>query len=370
MTETPWYVVANVDEIPSPALLVYPDRVEENIRRMIGVAGGVGRLRPHMKTNKLPEVIRMHIDQGISKFKCATVAEAEMAAAAGAPDVLLAYQPVGPNVDRFVQLVRTFPTTTFSALADDEGTIRRLSEAAVRAGVTLNVFLDLDGGMHRTGVTPGPRAVELYKLIASLPGLHAAGLHMYDGHIHDTDMADRTRKSEEAFAHVRAVRDDLAKAGLTVPNIVAGGTPTFPLHSRRPDVECSPGTSVFWDWGYSATLPDLDFLPAVLLLTRVISKPGTNLLCLDLGHKAVASENPPPRVQLLGLPDAKAVGHSEEHLVLETDRAGEFQVGSTFYGMPWHICPTVALHNDAVVVRNGRAAERWRVVGRARAITI
>ena len=367
---THWYTVSNVDEIPSPALLVYPDRVEENIRRMIAIAGGVGRLRPHMKTNKLPEVIRMHIEQGISKFKCATVAESEMSAAAGAPDVLLAYQPVGPNVERFVQLVRTFPSTTFSALVDDEGTIRALSNAAVRHGVTLNLFLDLDGGMHRTGVAPGPRAVELYKLIATLPSLSAAGLHMYDGHIHDTDMGDRTRKSEEAFAHVRAVRDELAKSGMTVPRVVAGGTPTFPLHSQRQDVECSPGTSVFWDWGYSATLPDLDFLPAVLLLTRVISKPGTNLLCLDLGHKAVASENPPPRVQLLELPDARQVGHSEEHLVLETDRAGEFEVGSTFYGMPWHICPTVALHSDAVVVRNGRAEERWRVVGRARSITI
>ena len=367
---TEWYTVTNVAEVPSPALLVYPDRVEENIRRMIRTAGGVGRLRPHMKTNKLPEVIRMHIDQGISRFKCATVAESEMAAAAGAPDVLLAYQPVGPNIDRFVQLVRTFPATTFAALADDEGTIRALSKAAAGNGVTLNLLLDLDGGMHRTGVAPGPRAVELYKLIASLPGLRAAGLHMYDGHIHDTDMAVRTAKSEEAFAHVRQMRDDLAKAGMTVPAVVVGGTPTFPLHAQRPDVECSPGTSVFWDWGYSTMLPDLDYLPAVLLLTRVISKPGTNLLCLDLGHKAVASENPPPRVQLLGLADARAVGHREEHLVLETERAGEFQVGSVFYGMPWHICPTVALHNDAVVVRNHRAEERWRVVGRARTITI
>jgi D-serine deaminase-like pyridoxal phosphate-dependent protein len=365
-----WYSVTNVADVPSPALLVYPDRVEENIRRMIRTAGGVGRLRPHMKTNKLPEVIRMHIDQGISRFKCATVAECEMAAAAGAPDVLLAYQPVGPNIDRFVQLVRTFPATTFSALVDDEATIRALSKAATRNGVTLNLLLDLDGGMHRTGVAPGPRAVELYKLIASLPGLHAAGLHMYDGHIHDADMAVRTAKSEEAFAHVRHVRDELARAGMTVPAVVAGGTPTFPLHAQRPDVECSPGTSVFWDWGYSTMLPDLDFLPAVLLLTRVISKPGKNLLCLDLGHKAVASENPPPRVQLLGLPDTRAIGHSEEHLVLETDRAPEFEVGSHFYGMPWHICPTVALHNEAVVERNHSAGERWRVVGRARTITI
>src|ERR687892_664360 len=109
-----WYTVDNVADIPSPAVLVYPDRVEENIRRMIRIAGDVERLRPHMKTNKLPEVVRMHLEQGITKFKCATIAEAEMIAACLAPDVLLAYQPVGPNGRRLADLVRRFPATTFS----------------------------------------------------------------------------------------------------------------------------------------------------------------------------------------------------------------------------------------------------------------
>jgi D-serine deaminase-like pyridoxal phosphate-dependent protein len=366
----PWYTVDNVSDIPSPALLVYPDRVERNIRHMIEIAGGVERLRPHMKTNKLGEVVRMHLDQGITKFKCATIAEAEMAAAAGAPDVLLAYQPVGPNVKRFGDLVGKFPQTRFSAVVDDEATIRALSDRAAGAGVTLNLFLDLDGGMHRTGIAPGGRAVELYRLLSTLPGLHAAGLHMYDGHIHDTDLDARQRASDESFAQVQKMRDALAAAGLDVPAIVAGGTPTFPLHARRPGVECSPGTTVFWDYGYSTILPDLEFAPAITLLTRVISRPGPDRLCLDLGHKAVASENPHPRVRLFGLEDAKAVGHSEEHLVLETDRAAGFPVGSTLYGVPWHVCPTVALHNEAVVIRNGRAEGRWQIVARARTLTI
>jgi D-serine deaminase-like pyridoxal phosphate-dependent protein len=368
--QTAWYTVNNADAIPSPALLVYPDRVEENIRRMIRIAGGVERLRPHLKTNKLPEVIRMQMDQGISKFKCATIAEAEVAAACLAPDVLLAYQPVGPNVDRLIQLVKKFPTTRFSALVDDEGTTRGLSAAAGAAGVTLDLFLDLDCGMHRTGIAPGPEARALYRLVTGLPGLRAAGLHAYDGHIRDTDVTARATACDLAFGAVQATREQLVQAGLPVPTVVAGGTPTFPIHARRSEVECSPGTCVFWDLGYRTLLPDLDFLPAVLLLTRVISKPGPNLLCLDLGHKAVASEGPHPRVELLGLPNAGAVGHSEEHLSLETNRAGEFPVGSCFYGVPWHICPTVALHQEAVVVRHGRAEERWQIVGRARAITI
>jgi D-serine deaminase-like pyridoxal phosphate-dependent protein len=169
---------------------------------------------------------------------------------------------------------------------------------------------------------------------------------------------------------VQATRDAILAAGFAVPAIVAGGTPTFPFHAARPGVECSPGTTAFWDASYSALLPDLPFEPALLLLTRVISRPSSNRLCLDLGHKAVASENPHPRVVLFGLEDATAVGHSEEHLVLETGRAADFPVGSVLYGVPWHVCPTVALHDQAVVVRDGRADGDWRVAARARMLTV
>ena len=365
-----WYSVENVAEVPSPALLVYPDRVAQNLQKMIEVAGGVDRLRPHVKTNKLAEVVRMHLDLGIAKFKCATIAEAEMSARAGAADMLLAYQPVGPNIQRFVRLVQAFPDTRFSAVVDDEATVAALSEAATAAGVTLDLYVDLDGGMHRTGIAPGPRAVALYQAIATTPGLRAAGLHMYDGHVRGPDVDARRQASDDAFEAVIATKAALETAGLAVPAVVAGGTPTFPFHAARPGVECSPGTTVFWDAGYASTLPDLPFVPAIVLLTRVVSRPTDSRLCLDLGHKAVASENPHPRAQLFGLEDATAVGHSEEHLVLETARAGDFPVGTEVYGVPWHVCPTVALHNEAVVVRDGRAGERWQVAARARTLTI
>src|SRR5689334_14743614 len=228
-----WYTVDNVAEIPSPALLVYPDRAEQNIRQAIAIAGDARRLRPHLKTSKLPEVVRMHLDQGIARFKVATIAEAEMAAAAGAADVLLAYQPVGPNVRRFVRLVRTFPATRFSAVVDDGATVTALGEAAVAAGVVVDLFLDLDGGMHRNGIAAGERAVELYRRLSTTPGVRAAGLHMYDGHVRATDLAARRRASDEAFAAVVAMQGDLAGAGLEVPAVVAGGTPTFPIHATR-----------------------------------------------------------------------------------------------------------------------------------------
>jgi D-serine deaminase-like pyridoxal phosphate-dependent protein len=199
-TEHSWFHVENVAEVPSPSLLVFPERVEENIRRMIRIAGGVERLRPHMKTHKMPEVIRMQMAHGITKFKCATIAEAEMTASAGAEDVLLAYQPVGPNVDRFLELAAHFSSVRFSCVADNPSSVGDLSDAAARASAHIEVLIDLDIGQHRTGIAPDSQAFELYRLISSLPALKAGGLHAYDGHIHDAELATRTSACEAALS--------------------------------------------------------------------------------------------------------------------------------------------------------------------------
>ncbi len=365
-----WFAVENVGEVPSPALLLYPDRIRENIRRMIRIAGGMTRLRPHIKTHKLAEVVRMQLAEGITQFKCATIAEAEMAAGAGAKDVLLAYPMVGPNAGRLLELTKAFPATAFSCVADAPSAVQLLSQTFADSGPTLEVLLDLDCGQHRTGVEPGAEAIQLYRLIAASPGLRPGGLHAYDGHIHEPELAKRTELCATVFAPVLVFRRELLAAGLAVPRVVAGGTPTFPIHAKNHSFECSPGTCVLWDFGYASKFADLDFLIAAVVLTRVVSKPGANLLCLDLGHKAIAAENPPPRVQFLNLPDAVAISHSEEHLVVETARAGEFTVGDCLFGVPRHICPTVALHSEATVIRDGRATERWRITARERRLTI
>jgi D-threonine aldolase len=365
-----WHKLSNEADVPSPALLVYVDRVRENIRRMVAMVDDVSRLRPHIKTHKMAEVLRMHLDAGITRFKCATIAEAEMAAATGAPDVLLAYQPVGPNVTRLQQLARLFPQTKFSCIADDEGAIRTLANAWAGAASPLEVLLDLDCGMRRSGIAPGPEAAALYQLIAGSSGLKPGGLHAYDGHNREVDPAARKAACDAYMAPIRALRDELQRAGLMVPRLVASGSPTYPIHACSKDIECSPGTTVFWDAGYGDRFKDTDFLPAALVFTRVVSKPGPGRLCLDLGHKAIASEMPHPRVHFIGLADATAVTHSEEHLVVETARAAEFTVGDALYGVPQHVCPTVALHGLAVVVENGRATGRWKIVARERVITV
>ena len=364
-----WFRLSNEDEVPSPALLIFEERVDANLRLMLEIAGGPARLRPHVKTHKLGPLVARQLALGIVKFKCATIAEAEMCALAGAPDVQLAFAPVGPNVARFCELAHAFPAVRFSTIADDSAAIRALSAAASAARLTLDVLLDVDCGMHRTGVAPDA-ALALYRQLASSAGLRAAGLHAYDGHIHEPDPTARHAQCDADFAPVIALREALERAGLPVPALVAGGTPTFPFHAAHPDRECSPGTSVLWDFGYGDKFPDLPFQCAAVLLTRVVSKPGPNLLCLDLGHKAIAAENPHPRVRLLELPDATAVMHSEEHLVIETPRAAEFAVGDALHGIPRHVCPTVALHSEAWLVEGGVARERWPILARARRLTV
>ncbi len=362
--------LTNESEIPSPALLLYSERIDANLRGMVQIAGDPARLRPHVKTHKLPQIVRRQVALGIVKAKCATIAEAEMCAAAGATDVLLALQPVGPNVARLLALQHAFPEVAFSTIIDDASALRALSEAAVAAHASVEVFIDLDIGMRRTGIPAGPEAVELYRQICASPGIRPGGLHAYDGHLHQLDVAERTAACEAAFAPVEALKAELLLLGLRVPRVIAGGTPTFSMHARREGVECSPGTTVLHDAGYSAKVPDLPFTPAAILLTRVVSRPAGNRLCVDLGHKAVAAEMPHPRAIFPALPEAQAVVHSEEHLVLETPRAGEFPVGTVLYAIPWHICPTVNLHSEAWLVEDGRATERWPIVGRARRITI
>lgn len=337
---------------------------------MIAVAGSPERLRPHVKTHKMPELVRMQMKHGISKFKCATIAEAEMVATCNAPDILLAMQPVGPNLERFFRLKREFDNSDISCIADDEEIIDEISAMAVKTGLKTRVWLDINAGMNRTGVLPGKKAEELYMKILASPMLVAAGLHVYDGHIHEHDLSLRRKMCNESFAPVSALIDSLRKKRVPQISIVAGGTPSFPVHAEYKGAELSPGTLLLWDQGYSDSFTDMSFLHAAVLLTRVVSKPADDLLCVDLGHKAVASEMPHPRVKILGLDNYIFAGHNEEHLVIRTSEASKYKTGDVLYCIPWHICPTMDRHDFATVIINNEAVAQWKIEARKRKITI
>lgn len=365
-----WYEVNGVDAIPSPALLIYPDRIQKNIEEMLRVAGSPQRLRPHIKTHKTAEIIKLQQKAGIERFKCATIAEAELLGNCGAQDVLMAYQPLGPDPERLLTLQEKFPHTRFAALVDHESVLDRLEDIAKSKSTVFRLYLDLNTGMNRTGIIPGPEAEKLYIRICESHYLEACGLHAYDGHIRNLEFEDRKAVSDAAFLKVERLIESLTQKGYSITEVIAGGSPTFPVHALRSNVTLSPGTTVLWDARYAELFPDMHFLPAAVLLTRMVSHPAPNTICLDLGHKAIAPEMDFPRVQLLGWEDCKQVGQSEEHLVLECPSVDGKQIGQPVYGIPMHICPTVAKYPELRVIESGSLTGKWPVVARDYTVTV
>ena len=362
-SKDPWYRVKDTSMISSPALLFYPDRIRENIDLMIEIAGGPERLRPHVKTHKNAEIIRLQQDKGIQKFKCATLSEARLLGLCGAEDILLAMQPVGPNIEGFFHLMEEFPESLFSTLVDNRQSLDRLASKAKMLKQRISLWLDLNNGMNRTGIHPGTEAEEIFKAMYLEPWVEARGLHAYDGHIRHTNLDKRKKQCKEAFLPVEQMRVSLERNGIPVKRIVAGGSPSFGIHAANGFLELSPGTTLLWDAGYGNNFPDLPFKIAATLLSRVISKPGQNLICTDLGHKSVASEMPFPRVVFQEHADIKQVGHSEEHLILESEEKG-LDIGKELYAVPMHICPTVSKYAKAYVIKENTLNETWEIQAR------
>ena len=367
MAQPPWlghqFVVANPNQVRSPSLLIYRAAVQRNIDRVLAIAGGPDRVRPHIKTHKSREVLALQRAAGFSKFKCATLAEAELLAGEGVADVMLAYQMVGPNVGRVVELSQSYQQTRFGVLIDHPAPLGQLGAAATAAGVTVAAFMDLDVGQGRTGVAPEV-AAELYRQIAATDGVEAAGVQIYDGHNHQRDLAERQQAVDRCYATMASVRDELAVDGVDIPEVVAGGSPTFPCYAKYDDVVLSPGTVFLNDGGYQTSFPDLPFEIGAALLSRVVSTPLADSFTLDLGTKAIATD-PAVRGSIVGLgDDVEPLTHNEEHwrFRLLDSAIPRPEVGDSMYVVPTHICPTVNLQTELQIVgSSGRIEDSWTV---------
>lgn len=361
----PWYTIENEDQFDSPTLLFYPDRIAHNVNLAIALIGDVERLRPHVKTHKTREVVLKLMEAGVTKFKCSTIAEAELLAICKAPDVLLAYPPTSAKLKRLIELIKNYPSTQFSCLFDHKDTIDLLASA----DVTVYTYLDLNVGMDRTGIAPGSDAIALYAYANTFSNLKVMGLHAYDGHINTENIEDRTKQYQAAFASVFQMKEHLQAKGYLNLKLIAGGSPTFANHAQLKNTECSPGTFVFWDKNYQHTVPEHAFQFAAIILTRIISMPTKHKLTIDLGHKAIASEGSlQNRAFFLNAPTLKAISHSEEHMVVEAPANHSYKIGDVIYVVPYHICPTVALYSEGQCFVEGKHVDTWKIVARDRKI--
>ena len=192
-----------IENCVSPGILIDAERVAGNIQQMIStVKGDSSRLRPHVKTHKMANVIRMQVDAGITKFKAATISEASMVAGNGGEDILLAYQPIGPNIDLLTQLIHKHPNVSFATIVDHKDAVNQLASSMQHADLNLRVRIDVDCGMHRTGIPWGSTLNALRELIEKKVGLEYEGLHVYDGHLHQPDSETRKRETIEIINQV------------------------------------------------------------------------------------------------------------------------------------------------------------------------
>ncbi len=357
----------HLSEVDTPALVIDADAMERNIASMAEYfSKSTAGLRPHAKTHKSPIIAHKQLAAGAVGITCAKLGEAEALVEGGVRDILIANQIVGKHkIDRLVRLARH---ADIAVAVDNLENAKQISDAAVAAGSTVRVLVEVNVGMDRCGVEPGAPAVNLAQRVAELAGIRYFGIQSYEGHLvmlagHE----NREQRVREAMAPVIETRHMIEAAGVPFGVVTGGGTGTYDITSKIEDFnEIQAGSYVFMDAKYgSVEGPDAVFEPAIFLWSTIVSRPTKERAVADIGLKTATSE--------LGLPvmadfrDSKTVSLSEEHvkLLLEGE-AQSLTVGDKVRFLPGHVCTTVNLHDGYVVTRGGIVEAVWPVAGRGR----
>ncbi len=349
MIEDRGYKVADPDDIETPAMLIFSDQLDNNIAVVADLAGGAENLIVHVKTHKSEAVARKQLAAGVAGFKCATLKELEMVLEAGAKEAILAYPMVQKlKVQRFAELARG--EAVLSAIVSDPAHLRVLGEVAAERSQGLRAMIDIDAGMHRTGVAP-ERAADLYREIARHPQLEPGGFHIYDGHEHYTESDERWVAAQRHIDAANELKGLLEAEGIAVPRIIGGSTFSFPAYARTEGMHGSPGTCIYWDTGYSSMLKDYPFEWAALVLTQVVDRhAGAGTITTDLGLKAISDDGPlPRRATLLQNTGAEFLGQNEEHGIFRWSDP-QPEIGTYLLAVPGHVCPTTIRYPGSYLI--------------------
>lgn len=353
---------SNKWDLDTPALVLDLDVLEDNLAFMARfMAGASANLRPHAKTHKCAEIARRQLEAGAVGITCAKLGEAEVLAHV-APDILIANQIVGAT--KISRLMRLRRQTDVMVAVDDPGNVDELSQAAVAAGVSLRVLVEVDVGMGRCGVATAEAALALARRVDAAPGLVFSGLQGYEGHaVMIPDPEQRRATAEKAMAHLTDVRRHVEQSGLPVAIVSGGGTGTYNITGNYPGVdEVQAGSYVTMDARYSGIVPE--FRPAMTVLASIISKPSASRVIADAGMKTITPEfGMPPVVRPEGL---TAVKLSEEHATLDGPGAASLRIGDKVELIPSHGCTTINLHERYFIVQSERVVDMWPIDARGR----
>jgi 3-hydroxy-D-aspartate aldolase len=351
-----------IEDVPTPALVLNVDALERNLHRMADDCRAAGvALRPHAKTHKSPWVARRQLSLGAAGICAAKVGEAEVLVQAGIEDVLITTDLTSATMERALDLARLARVTV---VLDSAAMARELGPRAARRGVELDVLLDLHVGQRRTGAEPGPQALSVATAIAEAPGLRLAGLQAYEGHcqlVFDPD--EQRRRAFASYELMAEARREIEEAGLRLPWVTTAGTGTYRLaieHGAATEVQ--PGSYVVMDAQYVRVRP-ARFENALLVLASVVSTNREGFAIVDAGWKTLSSDGGVPAVR--DRPDATYEFAGDEHGRIEG--LGAVREGDRVWLVPSHCDTTINLHDRYVLVGDdGRVQGTLPVAARGR----
>jgi len=356
------YTITAPESLPSPGLVLFRDRFAFNIKKMgellnaISPGFGFGSLWPHVKTHKSAWVTQKLMAQGFHHFK-ASPNEVDMLIGAGVETIFIAYPLVGAEVQKMAGRVKENPRIQFIVQVSQPAHVASLSAAAHALGIRWDYFIDLDVGMHRTGIPP-EKAFDLYRTLAGRPEFRFAGLHGYDGHNAALVLEERRNATRASVDLLIPLFKRFEKESIRVPKLMMGGTPSFLTDLEYlsrigldTDIILSPGTWVFFDSMDHAILPGT-FQVAACILAQVMDRPGADTATLNLGYKRWAVDQ--GAIEVFSIEGMRATGWSEEHTVVSVPEGTGVDIGDYILIAPRHVCSTVNLwEHFAIIGPNG-----------------
>jgi len=352
-------------DVDTPALLVDLDVLDTNIAHVAQTCRAHGvSWRPHFKGHKTVEIAKKQIAAGAIGITCAKLGEAEILAAAGIGDILIANQIVGDT--KIARLMVLLDTADVIVSVDSTENVAALARAARKKGKTLRVVIEVNTGMNRAGVEPGDPVVALAGEIAAHPNLRLAGVMGWEAHA--TAIADPAVKEKAvatAIGLLTASADQCRRCGHDIRIVSCGGTGTFLYCVKQPGVtEVQVGGAVLSDEHYRGH-HKVDMPVSMTLLATVTSRPAPTRIILDAGRKAMSGDAAIPRP--LGLPAVRDVWLSAEHARLELEAPSDTpRVGERVEFVLGYTDTTVHLHEEIVALRNGQVEAVWKVAGRGK----
>ena len=342
------YKLQNPNSFDTPSLLIFEDMLSYNLEEIIKICKSPKNIVPHIKTHKSLDILKLQIASGITSFKCATLKEAELLANSnsGVQEIIISYPIIHiQKIIRLIKLMKDFPNIKWRTIVSTKEHLETLSNFMKNSSLQADVYMDLDTGMHRTGVEPGDEAVKFFIDAKNYSSINILGIHIFDGQtLYKPNIEERSSLVKKSIEYMRYIKNELTKKNITITDNVVGGSWSFHLYLNEPNTRVSPGTWIYWD-SRNATQEELNFKIASVVIGQVIDIDyKRDTITTDIGSKSISPDQPiDVRLKLIGKDKAELIAQSEEHGVIKLN--GEsLDVGDLILAAPGHACTTTILY--------------------------